>query len=170
MTPFIRLLALLLALFAPAAAHADDYIASTVAGGAAGQRSAAILWNPPGSGVDLLLDSVSFTHSFTGGDSGGDMYVVTTQLGSLAMLGKNKDLGATAGAGEIRWLNYNEYSPPWGTDRPVMEYWSAKFRDQIYPISPPLRIPPGKGVAVASAHNQVWLPITFQYRTEAGSP
>ena len=146
------------------AENGNAYVGTIVVDAWSGARSAAQLWNPPDSGVVLYLDTIHVTHS-KNEPSGFDLRAYSDAYGTFKHYGVNKLLNGPESAGEIRWGNSGGHQYG-GTI--IYEMWTgSKFNDHPYTFSPPIIIPPGSGVVVASAHDSVYLVVSFQYREKA---
>lgn len=123
-------------------------------------QAQAQLYNPVGSGFNLLLDRLSFS---MGSPGIGEFRFGAVALGNLEMQGAAKALGSSAGAGAVRWESNAVGS---GT---VVAYFDAAAGGVFYEwtFAQPIIIPPGQGANIRNPTAASRLAANFEWREQA---
>lgn len=137
------------------------FIGLAASGDVAGQYSASELWNPAGSGKNLIMNKASVMSGVA--NSPFWMTKHNAALAGLSALVTSKLLGGAAPVGELRTAaNAAMVGSLIGNFGAAGAYDSRDF-----PFSEPVIIPPGNGVIfqLALVNSSAW--VTFQWNEEA---
>jgi hypothetical protein len=127
------------------------------AAGVAAQYSLMQLWNPAGSGKNLILKAYSAAMATAGGISAGEY---STALGSSAA-GFSKLLGGAAGVGQVR---SGSLAAGGATG---MDYFLVQALVTVgRTLQEPIVIPPGKGFAIQGGQLNATLNGAFEWVEE----
>ncbi|AXS79858.1 hypothetical protein [Dechloromonas sp. HYN0024] len=139
------------------------FIGAASNAGAAGNYSMTQLWNPAGSGKNLILNKVSL-YTVTAAPTGVGLARHNAALATLQGNGTTKFIGAgTASVGELRNTNAAAII---GTTIGAFSI-SLANESKDFPFSEPVAIQPGNGIIMWSASLNNNLQTTFQWNEEA---
>lgn len=123
----------------------------------AGQNSMVQLWNPGGSGVNLVLENLKFTGTAA---AGIDMGAYITALANLGTTNSPKLIGsATAAKAEVR----NQANAGTLMTKYMIASYMTALAQVPFEFREPIVIPPGAGFLVANASQNSNLTVTFEW-------
>jgi hypothetical protein len=118
------------------------------------------LWNPPGSGKNLICESLFMFSTVAGA---GNFVSQSAALATLYQLGQSKKLGGAASIGELRTAT--TAAPALGPTSLLGYGLAAGINTAVTPKEPYV-IPPGKGLTAYSSTLSADLGVTFDYFEE----
>lgn len=143
------------------------YTGISVVSPVAAQRGFGQLYNPPASGVLILVDRIYVTDS-NATQGGGDVRWHDSVFGAIGTLrdnGQNLIVGAAASAAQVREGNIAAGSLPVGANI-IHEWWTGAIAWRQSPLvfPRPIVLRQGFGLTVAGANDNTAIVISWHFR------
>lgn len=148
-----------------------DCIGMNIANPAENLYSLAQIWNPPNSGVNLLITTVcAAVVTQTNTPLGTIAADLPMQNYALPLLNTGNTHSKNIGDNTAPKAQMNSGQLPAGVGggvtgvRPLHEFWlPGNEKDQSYDFNPPITIPPGFGIAVRAAQPDMTAIASWQW-------